>query len=150
MYKGDIDNRLVPRLLINWENLVAIHPTKKDAARYTMMLKVHQWKRAVNTFVPNELVAKHLWDLTMGRYDYTLDCVTFLPEEQAEHVEEWLDREGLPFSGFHRYDPTHLARRIATMPDVAALYHTNYEYRFTFGSKGRLISPDRPDFMGVF
>ena len=88
--------------------------------------------------------------MTYGRYNYTLDCVTWLPEDIAEYVEGWLEREGLPFSSFHHYEPVKLARRIATMPDVAAIYDPDPAHRFLFGGKGRILSPDSPNMMGSF
>lgn len=149
MEKGDISNVISPRMLVVFEHLVGLLPTPADRAKYSTMVRLHQWKRAVNTFEPNELLSKHLWDMTYGRYSYTLDCVTWLPEEMEEYVHEWLDREGLPFSQYHRYDPTKLARRIATMPDVAFIYDPDPKHRFLFGSKGRIVSPDAPNLMGV-
>lgn len=150
MQKGDISNVMSPRLLVVFENLVGLLPEPQDRARYATYLRLHQWKRAVNCYQPNETLAKVLWDLTYGRFSYTLDCVTWLDDRLVEHVESWLDREGLPFSKFHHYDPTKLARRIATMPDVAAIYDPDPAHRFLWGSKGRIVSPENTTQMGRF
>lgn len=149
MQKGDISNQVSPRLLVVFENLVGLLETPTDRAKFDTYKKFHQWKRAVNLFTVNEELAKHAWDITW-RYGYTLDCVTWMQDELADHVESWLDDQGLPFSSFRTYDPNKLARRIATMPDVAAIYDPDIRHRFLFGSKGRILSPDNPNLMGSF
>jgi hypothetical protein len=146
--RGDISNTVSPRLYVVFENLVAAIPLE-DRAKFSTAVKLHRWKRAVEMFVANELFAKYAWDITW-RMGFTLDCVTWMPDDMAQHVEEWLDKEGLPFSSFHRYDPNRLARRIATMPDVAAIYDPDPDHRLLFGRKGRFLTSEDPNLAAAF
>lgn len=136
-------------MFVVFEGLVGLLSSPSVQAKYSTYLRLHRWKQAVRLYEPNELVAKHLWDLTW-RYHFTLDCVTWLDERMLDHVEEWIDREGLPFSSIHRHTPTDLSRRMSTMPYLAAIYDPDPRHQLLFGSKARIISPSDPSGMGRF
>lgn len=149
MQGGDISNQVVARIVIVWDNLLGVLPSKPAEAKFSTYMRLKRWKRAVGLYEINELLARQIWDLTW-RYDYSVDVVTFLGgDDFAEAVEARLDREGLPI-GHVWYEPADsLARSLAYRPTVACVIHANPHHQFTFGSKGRILDPSSPSLVGV-
>ena len=141
MERGDISNEVVPRLAIVFENLIGLLPTKPDQAKFTTYRKFHQYKRAVKVFQPNEMLIHRVWDITW-RMHWQVEAITYLGEEFVEPIEEWIDREDLPISSVRAYDPNLLAREIAYMPYLAAIFDPDPGHQFTFGAKGRIVGPN--------
>jgi hypothetical protein len=140
---GDISNEVSPRLVVVFENLLGLLPTKAHEAKVSTYLKFKRYQRAVNVFELNELLARRIWDVTW-RLKFSVDVVTYVGDEFAEAVRERIDREDLPIGHVWHKTPQVLARELAYMPHVAAIYDPNPSHQFTFGSKGRIISPHDP------
>lgn len=149
MQGGDISNEVSPRLLVVWENLIGLLPTKADEAKASTYLRFKRYKRAINVFELNEMAAARIWDVTW-RMRYSVDVVTWLPEECVDPIQEWIDKYDLPVGHVTNDTPQNLSRRLAYMPQVAAVYSPDDHHQFTFGSKGRIISPMKPNFIGAF
>lgn len=150
MQGGDIDNRVVPRLVIVWEHLLGLHTSKAAEAKFSSYMRFHRYKRAVNTFDVNEQLARRIWDVTY-RLNFSLDVVTHLGgEEFGEALSERLDRENLPIGHIWYEDANQLARDLAYRIDIAAVFFADPRYQLTYGSKGRLISAANPDIIGAF
>jgi len=149
MERGDISNEAVPRLLLVWENLLGILPTKTHEAKAGTYLRLKRYKRAVNTFEVNETLAHRIWDITW-RLKFSVDVVTWLPKECVEHIEAWIDRQDLPVGHVSHENPTTFARKLSYMPYVAAIYDPDPQHQFTWGAKGRIVSPANPDLIGAF
>lgn len=149
MQGGDISNQVVPRLVIVFENLLGILPNKTAEAKAASFLKFKRWNRAVNVFEINEALARRIWDVTW-RFDFSVDVITYVSEEFAEAVEKRLEREDIPVRSVWYTEPQVLARKLAYMPQVACVYDPNPHHQFTYGSKGRILDPARPDIIGAF
>ena len=149
MQGGDIDNRVVPRLVIVWENLLGLLPNKAAEAKAASYVKFKRWNRAVNTFEINEALARRIWDVTW-RYDFSVDVITYIHEDFVEALENRLDREDIPVRSVWFTEPHVLARKLAYMPQVACIYDPNPHHQFTYGSKGRILNPAQPDLIGYF
>lgn len=149
MQGGDISNEVSPRLLIVFEGLLGILPDSKARAAESVARKARRWKRAVKTYEINEPMARAIWDVTW-RYHQSVDVVTYLGDEFADALRDRLDEESLPIGHVMATEHHLLARRLAYAPDIAAVYHANPEHRFTYGSKGYLISPQTPQLLGRF
>lgn len=150
MQGNDIGGGLVvPRLLIVFEGLIGAIPDKKTLTKAKAYERLHQWQRVINTFEPFEMVLKHLWYLTYNK-DFTFDVITYMGEQFVEPIENWLDREDVPHRSVRDEDPNHLARKISSMSNVAAVYDPNPERQFTYGGKGRIVNPAKPDLIGWF
>lgn len=149
MQHGDISNEVAPRLVVVFEGLLGLLPDARTRGKEALARKMKRWKAAANTYEINELLAKHIWD-TVWRHHYSVDVCTYLGEEMAEAIEERLDAEQLPVGRVFATEPQLLARKIALMPDVAAIFDPSTSHRFTYGSKGRVMSPDSPNLMGTF
>jgi hypothetical protein len=140
MERGDISNEVTPRLVVVFEGMLGTLPERRESAfefaARTFGRRAQQQKRAVSAYEINEPLAHVIWD-TVWRHRYSIDVVTYLGEEFAEALTERLDVEGLPIGRVWADEPHKLARRIAHMPDVAAIYDN--ENHLMYGSKGRTL-----------
>lgn len=148
MQGGDISNEVVPRLVIVFENLLGLLPSKVDEAKLASYLRFRRWKRAANLFTLNEMLAARIWDVTW-RLNFSVDVITYIGPEFAEALEHRIDREGLPVGHVWHEDPYVLARKLAYMPHVACVYDPDPRHQFTYGSKGRLVSASNPNLIGA-
>jgi hypothetical protein len=147
MQGGDISNQVVARIVIVWDNLLGIIPSKPAEAKFSTYLRFKRWKKAVGLYEINEHLARGIWDLTW-RHDFAVDVVTFIGGDPfAEAIEQRLEREGLPIGHVWYETPDSLARSLAYRPSVACVIHADTHHQLTFGSKGRLISPESPNLM---
>lgn len=149
MQGGDISNEVSPRLVIVWENLLGLLPTKTHEAKVASYVKFKRWNRAVNVFELNETLAARIWDVTW-RLKFSVDVITWGTEQFADAVRERIDREDLPIGHVTAETPHVLSRKLAYMPHIAAIYSADPAHQFTFGSKGRIISPSNPQIVGAF
>jgi hypothetical protein len=136
MQGGDISNEVSPRLVVVFEGLLGNLPTSRTRAGEAVARRAHQWKRAVKAYEINEPLAHVIWD-TVWRHRYSVDVITYLGDEFAEALEWRLDIEGLPIGRIWADEPKKLARRLAHMPDVAAIFDN--ENHLIYGSKGRML-----------
>lgn len=149
MQGGDISNQVAPRLVIVFENLLGLLPSKTAEAKAASFIKFKRWNRAVNVFEINEALARRIWDVTW-RLNFSVDVLTYVSPEFAEAVEKRMEREDLPVGHVWFEEPNVLARKLAYMPHVACVYDPDPRHQFTYGSKGRIISPANPNLIGAF
>ena len=149
MQRGDISNEIVPRLVIVFENLLGILPNKRAEAKVSTYLRLKQWKRAVNTYEIHEPLAHRIWDITW-RLHYQVEVCTYLGPDFGKALRERLDDEDLPISRVWDTKPHTLARKLAHMPYVAAIYDPDPGHQFTYGSKGRVLTPGTTHLLGRF
>lgn len=149
MEGGDISNEVSPRLLIVWENLLGLLPTKTHEAKVGAYLRFKRYSRAVDVYVLNKTLADRIWDVTW-RLKYSVDLITWLGPDFATALRERIDNEDLPIAHITAENPDQFARKLAYLPHVAAIYDPDPRHRFTFGSRGRIISPTSPDLVGAF
>ncbi|WP_157247824.1 hypothetical protein [Nonomuraea typhae] len=147
MQGGDISNQTTPRLLIEFENLIGHPPARKGLAAVKRTLG--QWHRLALEWDLDDLVVKVMWDLSW-RLHQTLEVITTQGPDFATALEERLDAEQVPASRVWAYQPRVLARRLASMPYVAAVYTTDPHHALLYGSRGRLITTDNLLQMGRF
>lgn len=148
MQGGDISNEVSPRLVIVWEHLLGLLPTKTHEAKVSTYLKFKRYSRAAEVFELNEMLASRIWDVTW-RLKYSVDVVTWIPNF-ADAVRDRIEHEDLPIGHVTSENPNALARKLAYLPHLAAIYDPNPEHQFTFGSRGRIISPANPNLIGAF
>lgn len=138
MERGDLSNRLPPRWLFVFENVVGRVPPKKTA-EWKLAMRLGRFKRAVGCYEMEPHVIKVLWDLYWRR-DYRFDVVTFMGEGFRDALEKRLDRESVPFSNVWAEDEDTLARRLAYMPDVQYVVHGDTSRHLTYGPRGLLVT----------
>ena len=146
MQGGDLSNELVPRVALVFENLVGVLPNASQVARFNAYRQIRSWKRAVGVFRVNEPLARQMWHVTWHLH-HQLEVVTYLHPDAVEPVEVWIDEHDLPVHRVWYDDPNKLARRIATMPDLAAIFDPDPQHQLRFGRKGRIINPAQPDIL---
>jgi hypothetical protein len=149
LLNGDIDNRVEPRLLVVFEGLLGIHTDAKARAKYSTLVKVHRYQTAIRTFSLNEQLQRVIWDATYGRFNYTVDVVTFLGEKLVNPLSDYLDDNGLPVGRVTYSDKLLLARSLNYRPDVAGVFFpAGPQPDFSFGSKGYAVDPSNPNLIG--
>lgn len=146
MQDGDLANDLVPRLVLVFEHLVGIVPGPLMRVRWESWIRTKRWKRAVNELIVNEPLARQMWHLTW-HLNYQLEVVTYLHADATEHVQQWIDDNDLPVHRVWYASPNKLARKIATMPDLAVIFDPDPAHQLTYGKKGRIINPAQPDLL---
>lgn len=149
MYKGDISNEQVARLVVVWEGLLALPPDEPKGV--TRLFKGRAKKsamREVNAYTLNELLARRIWDVVWRKH-MSVDVVTFLGVDHEPFVRHWVEHHHLPVGHVWSTDPDILARELAYRPDIAAVFDPDEGRRFRYGSKGRLMSPTTIDFFGT-
>ena len=121
MQGGDLANDLLPRLVLVFENLVGILPEQvRHRAVYSSFVKAKRWRRAVNLLQVNEPLARQMWHVTWHLH-HQIEVVTWLNPDAVEPLQAWVDRNDLPVHRVWHIEPNKLARKIATMPDLAAV-----------------------------
>lgn len=146
MQRGDISGDLVPRFVLVFEHLVGIVPNSLSRVSYEGLIRTKRWKRAIPYLLVNEPLAKQMWHVTW-HLQHQLEVVTFLHPDAVEPIEHWIDRHDLPVHRVWSTEPNVLARKIATMPDLAAIFDPDPSHALTFGRKGRIINPAQPDIL---
>ena len=138
MQKGDLSNALAPRWLFVFEGVIG-DLGAGDVARFKFAMRTRRYRAAANCFELVPHVQKVIWDLTW-RKDYRFDVVTFLGEPFADALEKRLERESLPFSNLWAVDESSLAQRLACMPDVMYVLHSDPSRRLAYGNRGLLVT----------
>jgi hypothetical protein len=147
---GDLASELVPRLVLVFENLVGILPANwVNRAACEAFIRAKRWKLAADHLDVNEPLARQMWHITW-HLGYQLEVVTYWDAKAVEHVQNWVDDKGLPVHRVWFIEPNKLARKIATMPDLAAIFDPDPAHQLTYGKKGRIINPSQPDLLNAW
>jgi hypothetical protein len=85
-----------------------------------------------------------MWHLTW-HLNYQLEVVTYLHADAVEYLQAWVDDKDLPVHRVWYAAPNKLARKIATMPDLAVIFDPDPAHALTYGHKGRILNPAEPD-----
>ncbi len=138
MLKGDLSNKMLPRLVVVFEGAVGVIPDDKRKA-YIKFCQKKRWRDAVKCYELNDLMLSKLLDLRW-RQDVNVNLVTWLHEDAAMAIEERMDDEGIPVGGCFYSTPSKLTRELAYAPDIVAVYDPDPDHIFTFGSKGVVLT----------
>jgi hypothetical protein len=143
---GDLSNELVPRVALVFEHLVGVVPNSLARVGFESFVRTKRWKRAVDYLVVNEPLARQMWHVTWHLH-HQLEVVTYWDPKAVEHIEHWIDHQDLPVHRVWYAEPDKLARKIATMPDLSAIFDPDPQHQLRFGRKGRIINPAQPDIL---
>lgn len=137
MEGGDLSNEVAGRLLFVFEGTVGrLRPGAE--ARERGLLRLRRWAAAVRCWeIPQEARAV-LWDAAW-RWSYRFDVVTHRPAGFAKALEGALDEADVPFTKVWSMSVDELARALARMPDVQAVFFADQSRRFAYGSRGVLV-----------
>jgi hypothetical protein len=84
------------------------------------------------------MVRRILW--LFHKKDVHIEIVTYLGDEFAEALADWLDDEQVPVSRVWSTTPERLARGIAYMPDLHTVYDPEASRWLSYGSKGKYLT----------
>jgi hypothetical protein len=150
MQGNDLGSGTEPRLILVFEGLIGFLPTKKAELTFKTSMKFHRWGKAVSQFVPNEQMERRIYDITYNK-GFNVEALTFLGDQMQDHVMQWIDDHYLPIGRVRSHTPDELSKKLAYMPDVAAIYHPFNNMTFKFGGKGRYLDPSGSlDIIGSF
>lgn len=138
MERGDISNEAAPRILLVFEGALGFLPDTK-LKDYQRALRKHSWDDAVSCWDLSEIMMRKILDLVLRR-NLAVEVVTFISQPFADMLAARLDEEDVPVRRVWYSTPGRLSRRLAYMPDVAAVYDADEAHVFTYGSKGRLLT----------
>jgi len=142
MQHGDISNESAPRILLVFEGAVGFLPDIK-VKDYQRAVRRHAWDDAVSCWELSEPILRRILDLVLRR-NLAVEVVTFISQPFADVLAARLDEEDVPVRRVWYSTPGRLSRRLAYMPDVAAVYDPDEAHVFTYGSKGRvLVDPNQ-------
>ena len=147
MQDNDISNQVVPRLLIEFEGLVARTPDGQTFVKFAKQFG--RWKYVLDKFEFNETVLK----VIMHRSEYMhqdIDIITQGPAGFVQAIADWFDNADIRVRSVWSYDPTNLARRVAFMNNVAAVYTPERSHALMYGHKGRYVTEDNITEIGRF
>jgi hypothetical protein len=143
MEKGDISNQITARLYVVFEGLLGVQNDPKAYGIETKAIKRGKYKQAVKTWEINQAMALAVHD-AQWRKGYQVDILTWHDDEFAEALDWYLAQEQVMVGQIIATTPERLARNLARMPWVAAIYDPDPTHQFTYGSKGVIIDPRAP------
>lgn len=148
MMKGELSTSVLPRIYIVFEGLVGILPDTKSKALEALHRKRKDWKKAANQYVLNEPTKQGLRDAYF-RYNFRVDVLTFHGADFADAVRDRLDQKSLLFGDVVAYDQGELLHELTYDRSIMAVLDPAPERMLTWGSKGRLCSPEQLNLMGL-
>lgn len=136
--KGDLSNQVQPKILIVFEEAVAhLSPAMVKDFEKAMAKERFGWAAAFWNL--DDLMVRKIEDL-IYRQDKDVQLITFYPQELAEQWDYLLEENDVPVGDIKPYKLDVLARKVALMQDVAAVYDPDPAHQFTYGAKGRVLT----------
>lgn len=143
MENGDISNDIPRRAWVVFEHLIA-HLPDKAVKRHNVDRALRRWRRSMVNWRVNTPVRDVMFNVGW-RSHLPLDVVTFLGEDVAPYLTDWLDAIGLPFSHVHCYEsPAAVSKALSHHPEVMYVFHADTDNLHTYGDRGYLVSPTAP------
>lgn len=138
MQGGDISNEPAPRLMLEFEGLLGIHPPRR--LKYAIDRKFGRWRAAANAWRLNDQVVKVIRDRAW-RMHLDIDVITFQPPEFADALADRLETENIPVRRVYSYTLREITRDLINMPHVQAIYSADpSRARLAYGHRGRLVT----------
>lgn len=137
MERGNLSNRPTSRLLIVFENGIGTLPIAAQRA-YDKAVSKEQFDVAIRMFELDDLILRKILWLSWNN-DIRFEVVTFLGDDLCLALTDWLDEEEVSVVKVWSSTPARLARKIAYLPDLAAVYDPDPSHRFSYGAKGRVL-----------
>lgn len=140
MKNGDISNAVAPRLLLVFEGALG-HIEEPDVPDFNALASHGKWTQAWDLWHINEGMAGMIWHVTRTQM-IQVSVVTYIADskEAGLGLTACLDSHGLPISQVMATTPARIAREIAYMHDVAAIYDANPESWAMYGRRGRALT----------
>lgn len=138
MQGGDISNERPRTTYMVFEDLLAtIAPESRGA--YKRAVKRKNWTVAASLWDINAPMVMAVWNMR-GR----VAVITFLPQEESDALRIRFDTGRWPFADWERADYTEFLGECAWRPDIAEIIDGRPEHAWSYGSRGRHVSPLSP------
>jgi PHP family Zn ribbon phosphoesterase len=146
MQNGDISNEIKPRILVEFEDLLGNPVEEKRRIFRTNRKKTPH----IDNWALNDQVARVINHMVY-HLRQNVEVITSHDYEFADELKRRLDQRRVWAQDAWSYKPEALARELAFMPYVAALYTANPQHMMLYGpSKARLVTPENFQQMGQF
>lgn len=141
MLGNDISNEIAPRFMFQWEGLLAryIEPEGYDRLVHTLGRRNGKIAYQINQYEFDGKMVAHLWDI-QWRSRYSIDIVSFLDPLAEDAIQKRLDDARIPYANLIMTTPDRLARELAYMPHIFAVYFADPKLSLTFGGRGRHVA----------
>lgn len=139
MQNGDLSNKIAPRHVIVFEGgLAGLLPENKKAFQ-----KAYGGKRyweAIWYWDWNPMMLAQI-ERVVRTMDVNIEVCTWIGHNLEHHdfalaIADELDRMNVPVRSVWASDPFQLAKDLAYLPDIAAIYDPDPDHVLTFGRRG--------------
>ncbi|MFI6512958.1 hypothetical protein ACIBCT_35615 [Streptosporangium sp. NPDC050855] len=145
MQGGDLSAEVMPTVLVVFETVIATPP----AAPPKRLFRKSAPPAAADCAFDSTAEAA-LWRLTLNA-DINVEIVTFRGEEFAASIRELLNEHNYPArTAWAAPSPDALARQLAHMPHVLAVYDGDSTRQFTYGGRTRVVTSHNKQHLGAF
>lgn len=137
MKNNDLSDSVIPCILLVFEGSLGILE-KENEKEFHRAFTHGWWDQAVSCWTFHELMSAKVWDVH-ARKGVAIEIVTFIGEAFGSALGQRIDAENLPVRRAWGTTVHQLARKMAYMPDLAAIYDPEPSRQFTWGGKGRVL-----------
>lgn len=142
MFRGDLSNVVVPRILVVFEGAIG-HLREEDLKKFYKYQSKRRFAEALECFDVSELMLASILRVCM-RDNLNVSLVTWMQQGMAEAIAELMNYYSVPVRGCVSESPYLLSAKLPYNPDIIAVYDPDPEHVLIFGSKGVLLdSPGR-------
>lgn len=137
MKNNDLSDSVIPCILLVFEGSLGILEKENKKEFYRAFTR-GWWDQAVSCFTFHDLMSAKIWAVH-ARKGVAIEVVTFIGVEFGDALAQRIDAENLPVRRTWGTTVPQLARKIAYMPDLAAIYDPDPQHQFTWGHKGCVL-----------
>jgi hypothetical protein len=138
--KGELSNEVPARILVVFENLIGILPDTKTKALEKLARKRKKWDLAASYYQLNVPTSRGIRDL-YRRHHYRVDVITFTDPLFVPAIRDRMDSRNLLFGDVYYYDMEELLSDLTYDPWIVAVLDPDPAHLLTYGSRGRLTTP---------
>lgn len=125
-----------------FEGLLASPPSGSKALLDAFNRRRDSWDHVLKRWTPHELPLKALSDC-VNRLGLGTDVYTFLGEEAASAIDNWLMRKGISTPVYHYPSVEMLEYDLRFQRAVRVIYVANEEHAKVLGIRATVVSNDR-------
>jgi hypothetical protein len=141
MKGGTLSNEVSPRHVIVFEGGIAVLPVQKRA-EFDKEVSKDRWWKAIRLFEYRTSVINQI-ERVIRTMNANIEVCTWMGEDAALAIEDELDDLHVPVRSVWASTPFELAKALAYLPDIAAIYDPDPDHVLTYGSRGVLLTEAR-------
>jgi hypothetical protein len=142
MKGGTLSNQVSPRHVIVFEGGIAALPVNRQA-EFDKEVSKNKWWKAIRLFEYRTDVLNQI-ERVIRTMDANIEVCTWMGHDTEYHdaalaIEAELDDLHVPVRSVWSSTPYELAKALAYLPDIAAIYDPDVDHVLTYGSRGVLL-----------